>query len=259
MKTSDSIVKLAAAMGIASNQIGAAVAGSENPFFKSKYADLGSVIKTFKEPMLAAGLSYIQLPVNDEFRIGVVTRLMHESGEWIEEEFTVPMVKQDPQSAGSCITYCRRYALASLFGIPTADSDAEAAMFRGDEPLFTKWQKMRFDEILSNEDGLGYACFSKEAGNAVMTALQGTFPTVKDVQEGQFAKSEGKQLCKTLDQDGWGQIKETVRLIQERIADNDPSALELTGELEGTEKRLVAGMLTDSEVVHLTKLKELAA
>ncbi len=131
MKTSEQINELATALNTASTQIGAAVKGKDNPFFKSKYADLGSVIITFKEAALEAGLSYVQLPIASEGKVGVVTRLMHTSGQWLEEEYVVPMTKNDPQSAGSAITYCRRYALAALFGVPTADSDAEAAMFRG--------------------------------------------------------------------------------------------------------------------------------
>jgi hypothetical protein len=131
MKTSMDINELATALNEASKQIGAAVKGKENPFFKAKYADLGSVIMTFKEPVLDAGLSYVQLPITNGAAIGVVTRLMHTSGQWLEEEYTVTPSKPDPQAAGAALTYCRRYALAALFGVPTADSDAEAAMYRG--------------------------------------------------------------------------------------------------------------------------------
>jgi hypothetical protein len=46
--------------------------------------------------------------------------------------YTLPIVKKDPQAAGSAITYARRYALQSMAGIPTADDDAESAVIRGD-------------------------------------------------------------------------------------------------------------------------------
>ena len=131
MKSSETIEKLALALCSAQGEMGGAVKGSANPFFKSSYADLTSVIKAIKEPCFKNGLSYVQLPHRDGNSIGVTTRLIHTSGQWIEHEFTLPMVKGDPQAAGSAITYARRYALQALFGIPAVDDDSESAMLRG--------------------------------------------------------------------------------------------------------------------------------
>ena len=113
--------------------MGGAVKDSANPFFKSSYADLTSVIKAIKQPFADNGLSYTQFPVSNENGVGVSTRLMHISGQWLEMEYTLPTVKKDPQASGSAITYARRYALQSIAGIPTADDDAESAMLRGDD------------------------------------------------------------------------------------------------------------------------------
>jgi hypothetical protein len=52
---------------------------------------------------------------------------MHESGEWISQSFTVQLTKQDAQGAGSAITYCRRYGLQSVAGIPSEDDDGNSA------------------------------------------------------------------------------------------------------------------------------------
>lgn len=131
MKSSESIEKLAEALCAAQGEMGGAVKGSANPFFKSSYADLTSVIRAIKEPCFKHGLSYVQLPHRDGNSIGVTTRLIHTSGQWLEHEFTLPMVKGDPQAAGSAITYARRYALQALFGIPAVDDDSESAMLRG--------------------------------------------------------------------------------------------------------------------------------
>jgi len=133
VKSSESIEKLALALCSAQGEMGGAVKGSANPFFKSSYADLTSVIKAIKEPCFKNGLSYVQLPHRDGNSIGVTTRLIHTSGQWIEHEFTLPMVKGDPQAAGSAITYARRYALQALFGIPAVDDDAESSMLRGNQ------------------------------------------------------------------------------------------------------------------------------
>jgi hypothetical protein len=135
VKSSDQLEKLSLALCAAQGAMGGAVKGSANPFFKSSYADLTSVIKAIKQPCFDNGLSYVQLPHRDGNSIGVVTRLMHTSGQWLENEFTLPMVKGDPQAAGSAITYARRYALQALFGIPAVDDDAEAAVLRnGEQP-----------------------------------------------------------------------------------------------------------------------------
>ena len=133
MNKSDSITELAKALTKAQSEMGGAVKDAKNPFFKSSYADLTSVIKAIKEPFSNNGLSYSQFPTTSEGGrgVGVVTILMHTSGEWLEHEFYLPLTKADPQAGGSAITYARRYALQSMAGIPTADDDAESAMLRG--------------------------------------------------------------------------------------------------------------------------------
>ena len=156
MKQSESIAALAKALVAAQTEMGGAVKDAANPFFKSKYADLGSVIRAIKEPCSKHGLSYVQLPIRSENGVGVVTRLLHESGEWLEGEFTLPMVKNDPQAAGSAITYARRYALSALFSIPQVDSDAEDAMFRGalpEKPL-EQWCDDLADSIAAIKEGI---------------------------------------------------------------------------------------------------------
>lgn len=133
MKSSESVKQLSTALCNAQTNMGGAVKDSANPFFKSSYADLTAVIKAIKQPFADNGLSYTQFPVSTDGGVGVVTRLMHISGEWLEQEYVLPIVKRDPQSAGSAITYARRYALQSIAGIPTADDDAESAMLRGNQ------------------------------------------------------------------------------------------------------------------------------
>ena len=133
MKQSESINKLAMALVKAQAEMGGAVKDAKNPFFKSNYADLTSVIKAIKEPFANNGLAFIQFPINAEKSVGVTTRIIHESGEWLEQDYLLPLVKSDPQSAGSALTYARRYALVSMAGIPTVDDDAESAMIRVDK------------------------------------------------------------------------------------------------------------------------------
>ena len=136
MKQSESITDLATALCLAQAEMGGAVKDSNNPFFKSSYADLTSVIKVIKQPFANHGLSFVQLPVTSEGGkgVGVATMLMHSSGQWIQSEYLLPMDKVTPQGAGAAITYARRYALQALVGIPSVDDDGELAMYRN-EPV----------------------------------------------------------------------------------------------------------------------------
>ena len=136
MKQSESITDLATALCLAQAEMGGAVKDSNNPFFKSSYADLTSVIKVIKQPFANHGLSFVQLPVTSDGGkgVGVSTMLMHNSGQWIQSDYLLPMDKITPQGAGSAITYARRYALQSLVGIPAVDDDSEMAMYRNSPP-----------------------------------------------------------------------------------------------------------------------------
>lgn len=153
MKSSESIGKLATALCKAQQQMGGAVKDASNPFFKSRYADLGAVVKAVKEPFAENGLSYVQFPIATEDRIGISTRLMHSSGEWLEQEFSIPAQKLDPQKAGSVLTYFRRYSLAAVAGVPQVDDDAESAMFQARKTL-DDWKKELHGSITVIKAGL---------------------------------------------------------------------------------------------------------
>jgi hypothetical protein len=161
MKSSDAINELANALCNAQSQMGGAVKDSANPFFKSSYADLTAVIKAIKQPFADNGLSYTQFPVTDENGMGVCTRLMHVSGQWLEGQFTLPVVKRDPQAASSSLTYARRVSLSSIAGIPTADDDAESAMLRGDDKKIISDDQIIAIKKLLDETGADSEKFCK--------------------------------------------------------------------------------------------------
>ena len=128
MEHSVEINELALALSLAQSQMGGAVKGAKNPFFKSTYADLQSVINAAKEPMSENGLSYMQFPYTDNGSVGVKTMLLHKSGQWIKSDFSIPAGKHDAHSYGSLITYCRRFTLQSVLGMPTQDDDGNASV-----------------------------------------------------------------------------------------------------------------------------------
>lgn len=120
--------KVAAAFAKAQGVIGHAVKDSENPHFKTSYADLASVIDAFREPFAANGLSVLQPSIPSKpGTVAIQTIILHESGEWIADRGMELPGGSKPQEHGSARTYARRYALASLVGIAQDDDDANAA------------------------------------------------------------------------------------------------------------------------------------
>ena len=128
MNSSESILKIAPALLAAQKKTGAALKQAVNPFFHSKYADLGSVMEACKEPFNTAGITILQPIVG----VNVETILIHESGEWVGS--VTPIICKDPgdpQKFGSAISYARRYGLQSMVLIPGEDDDGETAKLPG--------------------------------------------------------------------------------------------------------------------------------
>lgn len=137
MKTSESIKNLSVALLKAQKNIGAATKGSKNPFFKSTYADLGSVMEACKDALNNEGISVLQPVTSTEQGDYVETILLHESGEHISSSMKLVLSKQDMQSYGSAVSYARRYSLQSLVFIPAEDDDGEKSMTRAKPPAST--------------------------------------------------------------------------------------------------------------------------
>lgn len=132
MNKSESIAELAKALASFHSEVKQPLKDKANPFFKSKYVPLENVVEAITTIAPKHGLSFIQYPVNQENKVGVITVLMHSSGEFIETEpiYAQPG-KNDAQATGSVITYLKRYSLSAVFGITSdEDDDGERAMGR---------------------------------------------------------------------------------------------------------------------------------
>lgn len=137
MTKSESIKHLAIALNKAQAAMSGAKKSAANPFFKSKYSNLETVIACVKEPFADNGLSFMQFPITEDDRAGVETIVMHESGEWISGSFMLKPTKLDPQGQGSSFSYAKRYALQSILGIPSEDDDGNAASQAPKKPAMT--------------------------------------------------------------------------------------------------------------------------
>ena len=119
-KLMDALSKMQGALGMAKKD-------SDNPFFKSKYADLATCINTAKEPMKEHGLSLSQHCSFDGNCVHCVSVLGHASGQFMTSELVILVSKKDAQGIGSAITYARRYSFSAVVGLSQEDDDGNAA------------------------------------------------------------------------------------------------------------------------------------
>lgn len=129
MKTSLGISNLTKCLLKAQSQMGSAVKGAKNPFFKSNYADLPTVMEVVKGPLNENGIVVLQPATFHDGINFMQTTLIHaETGEFITSETQVICSKpNDPQAFGAAQTYARRFGLQSLVFIPSTDDDGNEA------------------------------------------------------------------------------------------------------------------------------------
>ena len=121
--------KICAAYVAAFAEIEAATKSAINPHFKSKYADLPAVIDAIKPHLAKHDLGFMQCPRPAEGGVSIETILIHAGGEKLSMGVLfVPANKHDAHGFGSALTYARRYALQTCFGLPTEDDDGQAAV-----------------------------------------------------------------------------------------------------------------------------------
>ena len=91
------------------------------------YADLNDILEVVRPVLNKHGLSIAQSPMSKEGQIGVATRIYHTSGH--VENFGPLLLPAggDARSAGSAMTYARRYGLCAALGISPDDDDDGAA------------------------------------------------------------------------------------------------------------------------------------
>lgn len=116
------------ALAAAQAQMGPAIKDSVNPAFRSRYADLASVMAACIPALTSNGIAVLQPPCEIDGQRCVKTILAHESGETVECAVPLIVSKNDMQSYGSAVTYARRYGLMAMAGIAPDDDDGNAAV-----------------------------------------------------------------------------------------------------------------------------------
>jgi hypothetical protein len=197
MNKSDSINELAAALAKAQAIMEAAAKDSDNPFFRSRYADLASCWAAWRPAGPPNGLALMQFPTATEERldppitvqadgdrkaktihfiqrVSVETLLIHSSGQFVSETLTVLVKDDSPQATLLGETYCRRGGMAAIIGIAPEDDDGNAASgheadfgrreTRPPNPACPACGTNEHVIVGKPEYGGGFVCYAKKGG-----------------------------------------------------------------------------------------------
>lgn len=191
---SESIKNLAIALAKFNAKVNSIPKDAKNPFFKSEYVTLDSLIIATRGILQENGLSVLQFPVDKDGMVGIQTLLIHESGEYIESSpFYLRPAKNDPQAYGSAVTYARRYSYQAILNLNTGDDDdGNSATFGDNKPKsgLTEAQVKRLYAIGNKANQTPAAILSvciKEFG-------------VKKVEE--LSKEQYDNICERLEKRG---------------------------------------------------------
>lgn len=96
--------------------------------YNYRYATLGNIIAKSREHLKKNGLAIMQFPIAGTKALGVITVLLHESGQFIRARFLMPIPGLSgtnvTQDGGAAITYARRYAMSAVLCI-ASDEDTD--------------------------------------------------------------------------------------------------------------------------------------
>jgi hypothetical protein len=99
--------------------------------FRYSYAPLDEIVAEVRTRLNEFGLAAVQETVAEGEHVGVTTRIIHSSGEWLECGPLWLRAGETPQESGSALTYCRRYSLVSALLLAAEEDDDGAAATRG--------------------------------------------------------------------------------------------------------------------------------
>lgn len=121
--SSEDIKELAAALAGVHAEMEPAKKDSDNPHFKSTYADIRAVVEVSRKLLSKHDLVVTQTVDYEGEGVFLITQITHKSGQFMRSWYPVKPTKNDPQALGSAITYARRYAYCALVGVVADDDD----------------------------------------------------------------------------------------------------------------------------------------
>ena len=109
----------------AKKEIGKISKDSTNPFFKSKYFDINSLLEHV-EPILQKHDLLLLQPISNGAVSTIIYDIDTDNKNYMSSSIPLPTIT-DPQKLGGAITYYRRYTLQSLLGLQAEDDDGNSA------------------------------------------------------------------------------------------------------------------------------------
>ena len=118
-------------------EIGAISKDANNPFYKSKYFDINSLLKQL-QPLLKKHKLLLIQPIEEDMVYSKILCIEGTGG--VISGLKLPELN-DPQKLGSAITYYRRYTLQSLLALQAEDDDGNVASGKTSSSIPTdrKW------------------------------------------------------------------------------------------------------------------------
>lgn len=175
MKTSENLSKIATALVAVQGDVKGISKNAQGHGYK--YMTFDAILTLVKPVLTKHGVFLIQNVKGDMVEGQNVayceTRLLHESGEWVESDTLLmkPVGKQtkgggtapvDPQAVGSALTYAKRYQLCGLLGI-NADVDDDASVASNKQNwgiTITADQKHQISKVLVPQKGINKTVFN---------------------------------------------------------------------------------------------------
>lgn len=106
---------------------------ADNPFFHSNYSPLETILPAIEKALENAGLELVQIPHGEGNLLMTTIVFDVETGEYMKGTLELTPVDKKPQSAGSAITYGRRYMIVAMLKLNT-DKDDDGKMASGNKP-----------------------------------------------------------------------------------------------------------------------------
>jgi len=152
-------------------EIGTISKDASNPFYKSKYFDINSLINQL-QPLLKKNRLLLLQPIQEDSVSSFIRCI--DNNEEVYSTLKLPNIT-DPQKLGSAITYYRRYTLASLLGLQAVDDDANIASGAASPTVELPWLNETNAKFKAIKDAI-------DTGKATVADVRKQFRVSKKVE-----------------------------------------------------------------------------
>jgi len=200
--------------------------------YSFRYATLDRITDMARRVLAENGLCVLQPIVSTDRGPALVTRLLHESGQWMECEVALPSLGPNPQAFGSVVTYVRRYTLSAMLNIaPDEDDDANRAAGNhyADTPVRRERSRPEPREAPAGSAGRDSPTeIGEVVGEAVARVLLNRARLAEGVQEGHALLEDWTRRMSVLEQlrgtKAWEALERELGAGLKRSLGTEPAA-----------------------------------